>query len=133
MQYSTLDEAWGPIKHKTNKKKLMSPKVDNNKHSSTDKIQDTSIVNEVVNNNLELFNISQQKEIKQEPSIENEVVNNNLESFNISQQKEIIKNEGTVTVSNENNTEIELLNLLLHMSSGIFIIVLIDVILSYKK
>lgn len=133
MQFSTLDEAWGTIKPKVNKKKLMSHKVDN-KHSSTDKIQETSIINEVVNNNLESFNISQQKqEPKKDIYNENEAVNNNLESFKTSLQKEIIKNEGTLAGSNENNTEIELLNLLLHMSSGIFIIVLIDLILSYKK
>lgn len=141
MQYSTLDEAWGPIKPKTIKKKYMP--CENKKLSyKQEYTPPTAKAGETIKamsladtRSIDDVDVSVPESVNKQETPTQEAVRDVItEKINT----EIIKNEGRLISQEKNNTtgtgtEIELLNLLLHMSSGIFIIVLIDVILSYKK
>lgn len=143
MQYSTLDEAWGPIKPKTIKKKYMpceNKKLSYKQEYTPPTAQAGETIKAMSGDDPRSRQAADmpvrvtESVNKQETPTQEAVRDVTTEKINT----EIIKNEGRLISQEKNNTtgtgtEIELLNLLLHMSSGIFIIVLIDVILSYKK
>lgn len=146
MQYSTLDEAWGPIKPKTIKKKYMpceNKKLSYKQEYTPPTAQAGETIKSMSGDDprsrtaempVRVPESVNKQETPTQPPTQEAVRDVTTEKINT----EIIKNEGRLISQEKNNTndtgtEIELLNLLLHMSSGIFIIVLIDVILSYKK